>query len=258
MLWRVLQSSQWILPKDCIVAFANTGKEEEATLRFVRDCGLHWNVPIVWLEYRNDERGFAVVDFDSASRNGEPFEAIIKKRNYLPNPVTRFCTVELKIRTMHKYLRSLGWDEWSQFVGIRADEMRRVSKIRARGKSTETVDETMCIPLADAGITLSDISEFWDRQPFNLELLTVKGRTLSGNCDLCFLKGAAQVASLIREKPDRATWWAKMESECTSEKPSGNVFRQDRPTYAQMARFAEQQTDMFVHDDEPIACFCGD
>lgn len=105
MLWRVLQSNGGKLPEDCIVCFANTGKEREETLRFVRDCAANWNVPIIWLEYRDDEQGYAVVDFDTASRNGEPFEAIIRKRQYLPNPVTRFCTVELKIRTMHKYLR---------------------------------------------------------------------------------------------------------------------------------------------------------
>ena len=133
MLWRVLQSNDGTLPDDAHVCFANTGKEEEATLRFVRDCAEQWSVPITWVEYRPDAPGFAVVDFDTASRNGEPFEAIIRKRNYLPNPVTRFCTVELKIRAMHKHLKSMGWangDGWDQMVGIRADEQRRVSKIR--------------------------------------------------------------------------------------------------------------------------------
>jgi 3'-phosphoadenosine 5'-phosphosulfate sulfotransferase (PAPS reductase)/FAD synthetase len=45
MLWRVLQSNNG-LPQDAVVCFANTGKEDEATLRFVRDCGQQWNVPI--------------------------------------------------------------------------------------------------------------------------------------------------------------------------------------------------------------------
>lgn len=34
MLWRVLQSNGG-LPKEAIVCFANTGKEDEATLQFV-------------------------------------------------------------------------------------------------------------------------------------------------------------------------------------------------------------------------------
>jgi len=261
MLWRVLQSNGG-LPSDAIVCFANTGKEEEATLKFVQECSDRWNVPVTWVEYRNDEQGYAVVNYETASRNGEPFEAIIRKRKYLPNPVTRFCTVELKIMAMHKHLTSLGWrdgDGWDQFVGIRADEQRRVVKIRAR-PSPETVKETMCMPLADAGVTVSDVQAFWDQQPFNLMLPTYNGRTLAGNCDLCFLKPANQVASLIREKPERAIWWARMESEVKSSgkySGEGARFRSDRPSYADMLKNSEDQVDMFA-DEEPIPCFCGD
>jgi 3'-phosphoadenosine 5'-phosphosulfate sulfotransferase (PAPS reductase)/FAD synthetase len=261
MLWRVLQSNGG-LPPDAVVFFANTGKEDEATLRFVRDCAEQWNVPITWVEYRNDEAGYAVVDYKTASRNGEPFEAIIRKRNYLPNPVTRFCTSELKIRPMHKLLRAnwqaLGWDahdlEWDQMIGIRADEHRRVSKIRARGHSTETTKETMLMPLADAGITVADIGEFWEAQPFRLELPTYNGKTLAGNCDLCFLKGAAQVQSLIAEKPERAIWWAKMEALALASRPDGAVFRKDRPSYSQMLAFTQAQSDAFGYADDGIEC----
>ena len=203
-----------------------------------------------------------MVDYDTASRNGEPFEAIVRKRNYLPNPVTRFCTVELKIRVMHKHLKSMGWaegDGWDQFIGIRADEPSRISKIRAR-PSPETVKETMCIPLADAGITVRDVGAFWAAQPFNLELPTYNGRTLAGNCDLCFLKPAAQVASLIAEKPVRAIWWAKIEALALAlaSKPSGAVFRSDRPSYAQMLAYTQAQADAFGHAaaqiDDGIEC----
>jgi len=266
MLWRVLQSNGGTLPAECLVCFGNTGKEEEATLRFVEECGVRWGVKINWVEYRADAPGYAVVDFKTASRNGEPFEAIITKRNYLPNPVTRFCTVELKIRTMHKFQRahwaSLGLDakgiNWDQMIGIRADEQRRVSKIRARGHSTKSVHETMCMPLADAGITVQDVMAFWAAQPFQLELDTFNGRTLAGNCDLCFLKPAGQILSLINQRPERATWWAKMESMSLASKPSGAVFRSDRATYAQMQANASQQADAFGHEEEAIACFCGD
>ena len=259
MLWRVLQSNNGRLPDEAIVCFANTGKEEEATLRFVRDCSVNWNVPITWVEFRGDEKKYAIVDFDSASRNGEPFEEIIRKRQYLPNPVTRFCTVELKIRSMHRHPISLGWrdgDGWEQMIGIRADEQRRVSKIRAR-PSPETVKETMIMPLADAGITVTDIQAFWDEQTFNLQLPTYKGRTLAGNCDLCFLKPANQIQTLISEKPERADWWASMEALALASKPSGARFRSDRRSYAEMKKNASAQTD-FVGFEDAIPCFCGD
>jgi 3'-phosphoadenosine 5'-phosphosulfate sulfotransferase (PAPS reductase)/FAD synthetase len=259
MLWRVLDANGG-LPDVAQVCFENTGKEDPATLRFVRECGARWGVRVRWLEYRTalvPADRWAEVDFDSASRDGQPFEAAIRQRQFLPNPITRFCTVELKIRTAHRFLKSLGWTEWDQMVGIRADEQRRVSKIRAR-PSPEIAAETMTMPLADAGVTLADVHAFWSQQPFGLELQTVNGRTLAGNCDLCYLKPAAQVMSLIAEKPDRAVWWARMEALALASTADGARFRNDRPSYSQMAAFADQQGDLFDHDDEAIACFCGD
>ena len=256
MLWRVLQSHGGKLPEEAVVCFANTGKEDEATLKFVHDCEKHWNVPIVWLEYREAEESkdrWAEVTYETASRNGEPFEAVIRKKNYLPNPVTRFCTIEMKIRTIANYLFSKGLcetrsaGEYMSWVGIRADEPRRAAKIPR--------DRT---PLVSAGVTKEMVGEFWRNQNFDLELPNFNGVTYHGNCDLCFLKGSSQTMSLIQEKPERAVWWAKMEALALASKPDGARFRKDRPSYAEMMKYATEQTDMFSGDDETIPCFCGD
>lgn len=251
LLWRVLQANNG-LPEQAIVCFANTGKEEEATLEFVRDCSVNWNVPIHWVEFRHNEQGFEEVTFETASRNGEPFEQLILKKKFLPNPVTRFCTIEMKIRAIHKFLKSKGWkhNENMDWVGIRADEARRAAKMdRSR------------TPLVAAGVTARDVGEFWSWQPFDLKLPNHNGKTMHGNCDLCFLKGAKQILSLIQEKPERATWWARMETLAQSSNQiigEGDRFRKDRPSYSEMKRYALQQTDMFDGDDETIACYCGD
>ena len=253
MLWRVLQSNEG-LPDDAIICFANTGKEDEATLEFVRDSAKNWLVPITWLEFRDTEDRFEVVTFETASRNGEPFEALIRKRNYLPNPVTRFCTIDLKIRPIGRYLLSLGMADTKteaenmSMIGMRADEQRRAAKIADKSR----------IPLVTAGITKEDVGAFWPAQPFDLGLPNNNGVTMHGNCDLCFLKGGAQILSLIAEKPARAVWWAGMEALALASKPSGAVFRSDRPSYASMAQFANDQADMFDKNEEAIACFCGD
>jgi 3'-phosphoadenosine 5'-phosphosulfate sulfotransferase (PAPS reductase)/FAD synthetase len=107
MLWRVLETNGG-LPEEAIVCFANTGKEEEATLEFVRDCEQNWGVEIHWLEYRNDEPSFERVAFATASRNGEPFEALIRKRITCPTAWHGFAPLNLKIRPFRKYLESLG------------------------------------------------------------------------------------------------------------------------------------------------------
>lgn len=260
MLWRVLQSNGG-LPSDTAVCFANTGLEADETLLFVAECAANWGVHINWLEYRNDDVGYAVVDFTQASRSGEPFEAIVRKRQYLPNPVTRFCTSELKIRTMHRFLRTLGWSEWDQFIGIRADEQRRVSKIRARGHSTETKDETMCMPLADAGVTVQEVNAFWKQQPFTLGLSTnAAGRTTEGNCVYCFNKPPAQRLSIAREGRYSIAWWVKAEdgSMVPGATGRGARFTKDGPSYAEIEAYAADQRDMFDPDEEAIPCFCGD
>jgi len=256
MLWRVLQSNGG-LPDEAKVCFANTGKEDDATLRFVQDCSEQWGVPITWLEYQQEDPRFKVVNFEIASRQGEPFEAIIKKRNFLPNPVARFCTVELKIQPELKYLKSLGWSDWDNMVGIRADEPRRVAKIKANPSGGKAEPERI-MPLASAGIRKEDVGAFWASQPFDLALPNINGVTYHGNCDLCFLKGESQTRSLIAEKPERAIWWARMEALALASKPDGAKFRKDRDSYQTMMDYAKNQMPMFDKADESIPCFCGD
>ena len=255
MLWRFIEANDG-LPDDCIVTFANTGKEEEATLRFVDRCSKEWDVPIVWLEYQWAEQTkdrFKVVDFDTAARNGEPFEEMLKAKKYLPSPVQRFCTVELKIRTISLYMFSIGMTkkkshgENMAIVGIRADEMRRAVKIEPHRR-----------PLVAAGVTKQTVSAFWAEQPFDLGLPNIGGVTPHGNCDLCFLKGGSLINSLILEDPSKADWWARMEREIHATKPLGRRWRKDRPTYAQMQVIAREQGQLDLAGDETIPCFCGD
>jgi 3'-phosphoadenosine 5'-phosphosulfate sulfotransferase (PAPS reductase)/FAD synthetase len=258
MLWRAMRANGAFGP-DVRVIFCNTGKEEEATLRFVDRCSREWGVSITWLEYQG-EAGVKVVDFASASRNGEPFEAVIAQRGgVLPNRVARFCSSEMKTRTMHRHLRAQGWTEWDTFIGIRADEPRRVAKFRAT-PHPEGKHEEVHMPLALAGIGAAAVGTFWRSIGFDLELPNNNGKTMHGNCDLCFLKPAHQVFSLIAEKPQRAVWWAEQERKAGSV-ATGNAdrFRDDRPSYAEMARYAASQRDAFGHEDEEaISCFCGD
>jgi 3'-phosphoadenosine 5'-phosphosulfate sulfotransferase (PAPS reductase)/FAD synthetase len=253
MLWRTLQSNNG-LPSEARVCFQNTGKEREETLKFVNECSVRWGVDISWLEFRDTPERFEKVSFETASRNGEPFEAIIRKRKYLPNPLVRFCTVELKVKTCARYLKSLGWKDWENWIGIRADEQRRLSKIKNQDYGTH---ETKYAPCGIAGITKHDVAKFWKEQPFDLELDNINGETPWGNCDLCFLKNTNKVMSLISREPERALWWAKMETISMPNKPSGFFFRTDRPSYQAMLDATNRQIDMF-DTSEDISCFCGD
>lgn len=236
MLWRILQAHGGTLPDDVHVAFANTGKEREETLRFVHECATRWGVPVVWLEYLRREEdepfenGFERVGYNSASRNGEPFERLIALRNYPPNRQAPFCTVELKIRTMRNYMLAIGYERWDSIIGLRADERMRVMRAV---ESCQGERWTNRMPLDKAGVKKPDVLAFWKQQPFDLGLLDYQG-----NCDLCFKKGAGKLRWLIREEPQRAAWWIEQE------RKTEGAFSL-RHSYAQLAKEVSDQGFLF-------------
>ena len=263
MLKQILDAHGGTLPDDVHVCFANTGKEREETLRFVHECGTRWNVPIVWLERNrapSDDGDlvttFDVVGFNSASRNGEPFSALIRQKRYLPNSVTRYCTIELKIRVMRDFARSLGWKNWSNVVGLRADEMHRVQRAQVRNAAKKDPWVT-ATPLADAGVSNRDVRSFWQKQPFDLNLLPFEG-----NCDGCFLKARPKLWETERTKPGTLQWWAEAEAEATAitGKTSGARFVTEY-SYAELIRDVQRQPDMFaggLFDEDPeMDAECG-
>ena len=244
MLWRILQAHGGTLPDDVHVCFANTGKEREETLRFVHECGSRWGVRIRWLEWRPMPDRFDEVGFNSASRDGAPFEGLIALRGRLPNPLQRFCSRELKVEPIKAFCRSLGWDRWLNIIGLRYDEGRRVrNKLNENDKGGHRWQSTM--PLYSAQITRDDIMEFWSEQDFDLAL-----QPYEGNCDLCFMKGARILQAIIRSKPGAAQWWIEREA-------AGNRFERGR-SYAEMADAVDRQPLLRLLDpDQEHDAECG-
>jgi 3'-phosphoadenosine 5'-phosphosulfate sulfotransferase (PAPS reductase)/FAD synthetase len=247
MLKQILDAYNGTLPDNVLVTFANTGKEREETLRFVNDCATHWNVQVRWLEYRVGDQRFEEVEFNSASRNGEPFAALIAKKKYLPNAVTRFCTSELKIRVMRDFAKSLGWKNWSNVIGLRHDEGHRVMKALAANDTGKQPWRNI-MPMSKAKATRRDVMAFWAEQPFDLQL-----KPYEGNCDLCFLKSKAKLQALIRENPGMADWWVQQEHTAVA---GGSSTFVTEYSYAQLADQVDRQGFLFDVDDEHDA-ECG-
>jgi 3'-phosphoadenosine 5'-phosphosulfate sulfotransferase (PAPS reductase)/FAD synthetase len=247
MLHEILEANGG-LPDRAQVTFQNTGREMPQTLDFVADVGRRWGVNIVWLEYLPNAPHFQIVGHNSAARNGEPFDALIDKKQYLPNQQARFCTIELKIRTAKRYLMSLGWRHWKNCVGIRADEPRRLNKPAPKDRWT------VWTPLADAGVGRHEVARFWEAQPFDLELPNVKGNCWLGNCDGCFLKSEAHVAAFTREYPKRAAWWeaagARVSAmEGSKGRPADNAQFSKRYSRAELREFMDRQGDWALSTD---------
>jgi len=245
MLRRIQQAHGGTLPDGVVVCFANTGREMPATLDFVRDCGATWGIAIRWLEFRARRTdGWEEVSHNSASREGEPFEALLAAQSSLPNPVQRSCTTELKIRTIKRFVRSeLGWDHWTNIVGLRADESGRVHRAQRETRERWTV----ACPLHDSGVTQEDVLAFWRQQPFDLRLVGA----WEGNCDGCFLKSRGSITRVMTDHPERMAWWVRMEATPRGTAGVNRLFRSDRESYAKLAEIVRDQGALPFNVFEP-------
>ena len=128
MLKKIVDAYGGRLPDSVAVIFANTGMERPETLEFVDLCDREWGVEIVWVEYLWDApHRTRVVDFATASRNGEPYAALIDRKGFVPFLNLRFCSSFLKRDRIDSYARHrLGLKRWHSVIGLRADEQRRV------------------------------------------------------------------------------------------------------------------------------------
>ena len=194
LTWRLLQEKDaW---KDVVVIFANTGQEHQKTLDFVKNCDDHFGFKTVWIEASvNDEKGVGtsakVVNFKTASRDGKPFEDVIKKYG-IPWSKASHCTRELKEYPIRSYLRELGLSngDYKMAIGIRADEFDRMS---ARAD-----EYGLIYPLVKWHISKQDILDWWEDQEFDLEI-----PEHFGNCVWCWKKSDKKLMTVMVEQTRR-------------------------------------------------------
>lgn len=219
-----------------LFSFQNVGCENAKTYDFVAAIEQDIARPIYRLEFRAPPRGqapvkasFEIVEHAKLWRRGirgGPYEDMLEclrtfraKHNKfnpvdgcgcnncqrgLPGPIapwarSRVCTAYMKIRTQRKWCASLGWGhqrEYTEYVGLRADEPLRVSRMRERNAKLGT-DEVA--PLADAGVVKPGILGWWAAKPFDLGL-----PEHLGNCEDCYLKDEADLATAMVD-PERTT-----------------------------------------------------
>jgi len=185
------------------LVFANTGQENEETLEFIWQCEQHFGWDVWWIEaevHHGARRSptHRVVDYATASRQGQPFEEVIKKYG-IPNSKYPDCTRSLKLRPIQSFTRSLGWQEkdFETAVGIRADEVDRVA---------ESTTRNLFYPLVHWGVTKPMVNSWWAAQPFRLRL---KG--YQGNCKWCWKKSRRKHLTLMHESPQVFEFPGRME-----------------------------------------------
>lgn len=247
---------------DKVFIFANTGKEKEETLEFIDRCDKEWNLNVIWLEAKiNKEKGvgttYKIVDFETSSRNGNPFEDMLKVYS-MPNNFASNCTRELKQVPIHKYIKHLNYDKVIMAMGIRYDERHR--------KSNNAEQENIIYPLCDdIKVDSQFIRKFWDNQCFDLQL-----KDYQGNCDLCFKKSVRKRLTMIKENPKDSDWWVEMENKYGTDKIPRfdlrtnksiedliSLSKQPFKTIEDLHELSKKQGSLFDNDmDYETDCFC--
>lgn len=242
---------KWSGKKEIKYVFANTGQEREETLEFVDQCDKYFGLNLIWVEAVVNESGkgtkHKIVNFNSASRNGEPFVEVIKKYG-IPNKSYPHCTRELKAAPIKSYADSIGWSDCKMAIGIRADEPSRIG-----------TDPKFIYPLADNFIDKIDVNNFWEKMPFSLQL-----QEHEGNCSWCWKKSDRKLFMLIKDRPEIFEFPREMEKKYSRAGANAGgeyqraFFRRGRTTdqlfaeYDVIASTGEIQLRMF--DDESSGC----
>ncbi len=250
----------WSDQYELITVFANTGKEVEGTLEFVHKCSTEWNIPVVWVEAVPVQSKIGkwwgvthkIVDFKTASRNGEPFEEMISKLG-IPSTNAPFCSNQLKSKAIKSYLRSILWRKYYTAIGIRTDELDRINP--------EYKKLRYLYPMAfDSATTKLQINAWWSIQSFNLTIDPDQG-----NCDNCWKKNLNLLCRNARKYPSSFDWWDNMVQKHGQEnhregasqlKPPFNFYRGNRSVndIFEIAKQKEEVILKLAHEQRLDGC----
>ena len=112
--------------------------------------------------------------------------------------------------------------EFCSFIGFRADEPMRLSKMKNRidSKYNENIEvaylrennEHIYAPMVEFDLAQQDVKDYWDNQEWDLGL-PYDGSL--GNCVYCFMKGGNKLSNIeantIENTPENIDWWINIE-----------------------------------------------
>ena len=211
---------EWYPNHNVIFAMANTSKERIESLQFMNECDKYFGLEMVWIEAiinpeKNKGTGYLVTTFPELKTKGEIFEEGIKKYG-IPSSINKWCNRDLKLAPLKKYADSIfGLNNYSIAVGIRADEIDRMSK--------DYKNNNIFYPLVENGIGTDYRNKFWRNQKIQIKIPAFKG-----NCDLCFEKSDRKLMTILKEEPSNGDWWQNMINKY------GNIPLEGKPAYNEL------------------------
>lgn len=234
---------------DILITFVNTGCEHEETLRFVDAVDRHFaNGRVIWIEAVINGPGTGptakIVDYETAARNGEPFEAAIKKHGVF-GPSHPQCTSRLKEEPMAWFRRQHGWGTgtYDTAIGIRADEIDRCS--------SRAEEKRFVYPLVEFGWTKRDVNRFMAQFEWDLKLPS----DAFGNCVWCWKKSLRKLMTVAKAAPEAFDFPDRMERQYgqihngKDPQEKRRVFFRNHMTAAQIIEKAQTERFKSYHDE---------
>lgn len=178
---------------DAEVIFMDTGAEHPATYDFIRMFSTMFGVNITCIRCAPSEKyrgvpSYEIIPISDIKHDLEGWKRILAKYGS-PYIGGAFCTDRMKLVPFTKYCNDkFGKGNYHRWIGIRADEPRRLSRKDGYSYLADISDSEK-----------SDIIEFWSKQAFDLEI-----EEHLGNCVFCIKKSVLKIAAACKEEPELA------------------------------------------------------
>lgn len=209
---------------------------------------------------------------------GPTFDELIRsKSSWMPNPMQRYCTVNMKMRPMFEWWKNhcnIGDGEIvKQQIGFRAGEEHRAKTMlercdaegvlsmrsvighhaSGRNKWAEVKYQKPVFPLIENGIKRDRVTEFWKDKPVRF--------AERNNCVGCFHRNPLLLRKMFDKHPQKMEWFANIEAEGFNSRPQTGrhlkgTFRDDM-TYKQIAKHRLQFEIDFDDFSECDSGHCG-
>lgn len=193
---------------------------------------------------------------------GKTFEEVIKQNyGYLPNKMTRYCTVEMKLKPIFNWLKLNTELPVEMRIGFRPNELSRaeavlkradengieyfntiIGKRKTQNKWGLVPYRKVTFPLIENNISKDVIYNFWNDKNVRF--------AYRNNCVGCVNRLPLMISHMAQKDLDKVKWFEKQELN------TGNRFLSD-VSFSQILKFGIQNT--FFDDDfnECDSGFCG-
>jgi len=201
---------------------------------------------------------------------GKTFDEIIKAKNgktILPNPMKRFCTVQMKIEPIFNFWRDNINEIVETRIGFRANETKRANIMIERCKETNGVMTFKTIvgkrktqnkwadipyqiprfPLIEDNIYKDKIESFWKDKPVRFAYMN--------NCVGCMHRSPLLLKKMCNKEPSKMNWFIDKEKEAIDSYKNNQWIQ--GITYDLISK-SLTQTELFDDDfNECDSGYCG-